>query len=474
MRQPRLPTGSSDPISYTCTCPASSSPDGGLILLFYRYFASPPSLPPSYLTATSASDLADFYANLTQSLDLGGKIRVSDEGFNITVGGTHASIQEFISKCLTHWSFIGLDLVTNEQQAAFFKPSPGCACCFDNVCSVRVTTEITPMGVTNYVPSNWNSITYLSPAEFHAKCLVEGEEQEVVLLDVRNHYESRIGYFVSPSTGKTALTPQVRRFAQWPLYVRKRLAASLASSDGLDGKGEQQKEKAILTYCTGGIRCEKGARFLADTLANSTTSSPSSKTKVYTLHGGISSYLSWLDTEIALDRMKPSDSLFKGQNYVFDGRGSIGLSSATSSQLSSSHTSVDEQDSVSSCHMCASPSSRLSKCTSKGCHLILVICASCEGGPFPPRCCASCEAMDAALIIPATDNVEKAKHIPRAICDCEKERERSLWGDDSFGKIAKPKTQAKGSKSRGGTRGKGIPSGFGGVDGIEIRIKTID
>ncbi|TVY78520.1 Thiosulfate sulfurtransferase/rhodanese-like domain-containing protein, partial [Lachnellula suecica] len=241
----RLPEGFSDPVSFTCICPASSDPNAGQVLLFYRYFAASPPLPTAEIDISS---LAALHTTLTQKYSLGGKIRIATEGFNITVGGTNASISAYISECITHWSFAGLDLSTKAKRLEFFKPTPGgCACVFGGApASVRVTAEITPMGVTNYLPSSWDKIEVLSPKEFHERCHAE---PDTLLMDVRNHYESRIGYFVSPHTGEPALRPPIRRFGQWPLYVRKYMA---------------EEERPILTFCTGGIRCEKGARFLQE------------------------------------------------------------------------------------------------------------------------------------------------------------------------------------------------------------------
>jgi predicted sulfurtransferase len=464
MKQPRLPTGTSDPITYHCDCAASTSPSGGLVLLFYRYFASPPCLPSSITSSTT--ELFEFHTDLTQALHLGGKIRIADEGFNITVGGTFDAIHDYMKQCISHWSFAGLPIASSEAQEAFFKPTPGCACAFStgpglSQCSVRITAEITPMGVTNYIPSNWNSITYLKPAAFHQKCYDENDE--LVLVDVRNHYESRIGYFTSPQTGQAALRPEIRRFAQWPLYVRRRLASDtelLGSGAKADGEGKGCRDKAILTYCTGGIRCEKGARFLADSL--STSSSPdSARSKVYTLHGGIAAYLTWFDGEIASGRKQASDSLFKGRNYVFDARGSIGLESGVDDK-------TDPSKAVSTCHMCNAPSSHLSKCSSVGCHLILVLCETCElNSMVIPRCCETCTAVDGRS---------------RPMCGCEEERERLLWGpgaEDRGGKLKSRKVQSKHKdnvqleKRRNIGKPGEIKSTIGGSDGIEIQLKTI-
>jgi predicted sulfurtransferase len=212
--KPRLPPGSSDPISFSCTCTASSDTSGGTILLFYRYFAAPPSLLRNTLSRDiDIQELAAFHSKITQKFHLGGNIRVGREGFNITVGGTKDEIESYMKECMSHWSFLGLGLDTEEKRYQFFKPTGGgCSCSFGgSPASVRITMEITPMGVTNYIPEAWDAIESLEPAEFHERCWAD---ENNVLIDVRNHYESRIGYFVNPKTGEGAVRPGIRRFSQ--------------------------------------------------------------------------------------------------------------------------------------------------------------------------------------------------------------------------------------------------------------------
>lgn len=442
MKETWRPLGSSDPLTYTCTCPISSSPVTGLVLLFYRYFASAPPLPSFLLPKSSnASELASFHASLTQALNLSGKIRIAKEGFNITVAGTSAEVEKYMDACMAHWSFAGLeaDLGTADARTAFFKPSPGCACVFGSAAasSVRVCAEITPMGVTDYVPSTWDIVESLSPPAFHERCWEAGGRK--VLVDVRNHYESRIGYFIDPRTQIPALRPGVRRFGQWPQFVKRNMKALQKEMDAEVESGcvEGEVEGGMggtqyLTYCTGGIRCEKGSRFLAENLVGNRGDS------VCTLKGGIQAYLMWMDSEIAAGRKQPSDSLFKGKNYVFDARGSTRLSAE-----------MGEEGTVADCHVCGRREDRLSKCRSTRCHLILVVCEECEedGGP---RCCEDCGEIDA--------NEESG---PRPICQCEQDREFKLWGD----RTVKP-SKTQGSKP--GTKTTGI------VNSTGIQIKLID
>jgi predicted sulfurtransferase len=388
-----LPTGTSDPITYTCTCPCSTTKqsDRGTTLLFYRYYSNHPRLELQSLR--TPEELAKWHTLQAEKRKLGGKIRVAKEGFNITIAGTTSSIQDYIQDCISHWSFANLPLSTRTEQDLFFKPSEGCACIFLGECNVRVTSEITPMGVTNYAPKDWDIIESLSPAEFHTRCI---ETANIQLVDIRNHYESRIGYFVDPKNGEPALRPEVRRFSQWPQFVKRHI---------LGGQEEGKEKKQYLTYCTGGIRCEKGARWMAEGLRKS----EGQGRKVATLDGGIAAYLSWVDGEIKEGRMSADESLFKGRNYVFDARGSTGLNEGSTAP-------------VSRCHSCGISSDDLGKCCSYGCHKILVVCQDCNDGTL--RCCGNCLEIDEKRLSRlSSDHVGS-----RPICACEQEREERLWG----------------------------------------------
>lgn len=399
---------------------------------------------------------------------------------------------------MRHWSFSGLEglLGSEEGRRAFFKPTKGCSCVFGTEgkdgeqkgANVRVCAEITPMGVSDYIPKDWDVVENLEPAEFHARLCsadLDGDgggryKGDMVLVDVRNHYESRIGYFVNPSTGEPALRPGIRRFGQWPQFVKTHLSNPSKDAqpppDGHPASFENgtteevninikaKKGTQYMTYCTGGIRCEKGSRFLAEKLVLG-----GERASVCTLQGGIQAYLMWMDSEIKAGRKTAQESLFKGRNYVFDARGSTGLA------LSSSEMGEEgEGEKVATCNICAKPDDRLSKCRSKGCHLILVVCEECEvGGDV--RCCGSCLELDTQAA--AKDVEEKAvgeekvpgKARPRSICDCERERETKLWGDK---RAVKSQRQNPQGKRKG--KGKDYGTEIRDDSNISIRIKTID
>jgi predicted sulfurtransferase len=413
-----LVRGESDPISYSCRC--ASNEKGGSVLLFYRYWSNEPKLPQELmLFASDVNALANWHREICRKYHLGGKLRIAREGFNITVAGTKENIHSYMDECSSHWSFVDLSLHTGDAKSQFFKPSNGCACVFNNVANVRVAAEITPMGVEGYLPQDWNKIESLEPKEFHQKCY----EGKTLLFDARNHYESKIGYFIDPHTGDPAIRPPIRRFSQWPHYVKQH-----AQDIG-------NEKSQIMLYCTGGIRCEKAARWMQENIPES------NKPKICTLKGGIAAYLAWMEVEIENRRQQPEDSLFKGRNYVFDARGSVGLPEAT--------------ETVSCCHSCEQSTINLSKCQSKRCHLVLVVCLDCIHNDV--RCCQDCKDID--------EGEESRTSVAgaRPICTCEKERESLLWGGE----------QRKKSKNKRRKNGTGDLAELGTRESIGIRVKIL-
>jgi predicted sulfurtransferase len=434
----------SDPLTYTCTCSASLPPDGpsyepGVVLLFYRYFTSPPALPSPYsaITSPSTSDpltqytlssLHAFQKSTCELLSLTGKLRISKEGFNITVAGSTSSINRYISACISHWSFAGLSLSPDDEEGIkkFFKPTPGCACVFSHL-NIRITDEITPLGLTNYSPQNWDSVVYLSPEEFHNAIITSSSNSEsgevenqtqTLLLDIRNHYESRIGYFspspspsLSPSSQIPTLKPQIRRFSQFPAFVKKHMMHPTDTAP-----------KTIYSYCTGGIRCEKATRWIAE-------QKPADR--IFTLQGGISAYMTWFEEEVKEGRRRKEECLWRGREYVFDARGSLGLGLGIG----------EKSEKVATCHGCGKAEDRLGKCMMEGCELVLVVCEECGD----VKCCDDCGEMN-----------EKGK---RGICSCERERELRLWGPQGM-KSVQVKTP-KGRKNRNN------------VDNIDIKISKM-
>jgi len=187
--------------------------------------------------------------------------------------------------------------------------------------TIKVKKQIVADGLTpeDYDLSNVGN--HLAPEEFHKAM----DEDDVIVVDMRNHYESRIGHF------EGAITPDVDTFRdQLPLV-----------KEDLKGK----EDKKVLLYCTGGIRCEKASAYLKH----------HGFKDVNQLHGGIIAY------GHAVKEGKLSTSKFKGKNFVFDERLQEPLT----------------DDILTNCDQCKQPSDRQINCFNETCHLLFVQCENC-------------------------------------------------------------------------------------------------
>lgn len=144
---------------------------------------------------------------------------------------------------------------------------------------VRLKKEIVSLGVPGVDP-NERVGTYVKPAEWNALI----SQPEILLLDARNAYETKIGSF------KGATTPETLSFQEFPEWVKSR--------------GDLTPKTRVAMFCTGGIRCEKASSYMLD----------KGFEEVYHLEGGILKYLEDVPEE---------KSLWEGECFVFDRRVSL-------------------------------------------------------------------------------------------------------------------------------------------------------
>jgi predicted sulfurtransferase len=123
---------------------------------------------------------------------------------------------------------------------------------------------------------------HLSPLEFHEAIR---QNQNIVLIDVRNTFEWDVGHFVNPSTQEDAISPEMVTFSSF-------------DSTFCAKHSERLRDKKVLMYCTGGIRCEKASVMLKKRGVRD----------VSQLKGGIHRYLEEYGDQ----------GFFKGRNFVFD------------------------------------------------------------------------------------------------------------------------------------------------------------
>jgi UPF0176 protein len=254
--------------------------------------------------------------DLCESLGLRGRVLFSRQGVNGTLGGDVEHLRRWARKTKDYAAFHDLDV----------KWSDGGADDFPRL-SVKVRDEIVTFGAADeLVVDEWGVVgggTRLSPDELHE--LVARED--VVFLDGRNEFESRIGRF------RDAVVPDVA--------TTREFVAELDS-----GRWDHLKDEPVVTYCTGGVRCEVLSSLMVSRGFG----------RVYQLDGGVARY----------GERFGDDGLWEGSLYVFDRRGSVEFSD---------HAAV-----VGRCAVCGEATSRMQNCSDLQCREQLVVCQPCAEG----------------------------------------------------------------------------------------------
>lgn len=202
-----------------------------------------------------------------KELDLKGTVLLSIEGINIFISGCNDAICAFQNFLNTYSYFQNLEFKKSFSNFQPFKKM-----------LVKLKKEIISFGIDSIDPAKYTA-PYITPEmlNFWLK-----NRPDLVLLDARNTFEIELGSF------KNALNLDLKRFRDFPEAVKK--------------LPEKLKQLPIVTFCTGGIRCEKAAAYLLEI----------GYTEVYQLEGGILNYFE-----------KCGESHFKGPCFVFDARESL-------------------------------------------------------------------------------------------------------------------------------------------------------
>jgi len=253
---------------------------------------------------------------LCENLGLQGRIIVSPHGINGTVGGGLREIKKYIRATKRYLPFKNID----------FKWSDGTGHDFPRL-SIKVREELVAFGVPQEIVVDTSGVVnggiHLTPDEVDHLVATRGDE--VVLFDGRNEFEAVIGRF------KNAVVPGIRTTHD---FIRE-----LES-----GTYDNLKDRPIITYCTGGIRCE----ILTVLMKNRGFS------EVYQIAGGIVRY----------GEAKKDNSLWDGALYVFDERQSITFS--------------EHARTLGQCETCGQPTSRYINCPNLSCRALLLQCEVCE------------------------------------------------------------------------------------------------
>jgi UPF0176 protein len=276
------------------------------VILFYKY-----------VEIADADVFAGAQRALCESLGLKGRILIAAEGINGTLAGAAENVDRYVSALQADPRFSDIEI----------KRSPGDAVTFPKLV-VKVRREIVTLNAGPLPPDKEN---HLSPRAW--KDLME-KDPNVVLLDIRNRFESAAGRF------ENAVTCDIEHFRELPAYV-----------DHL----QDLKEKKVLMYCTGGIRCEKASTLFRQKGFKS----------VFQLHGGIAAYQEQFGNEH-----------WQGECFVFDQRMTVRVEKGLVQ--------------IGRCAHSGRETSRFVNCLHDPCHKLFILSEEAEAENPNYRLCPEC------------------------------------------------------------------------------------
>ncbi|WP_128543461.1 oxygen-dependent tRNA uridine(34) hydroxylase TrhO [Larkinella soli] len=271
-----------------------------------------------YTTIENPGQFLEDHHLLCLRLNLLGRIIVAAEGLNGTVSGLAADCEEYMRVVKADPRFASLEFKVEENDTHAFQKL-----------HVRIKDEI----VNSDLPVDPTRRTgiHLEPAEFRKM----KEEEDVVLIDMRSNYEHSVGKF------KGAVTLDMENLRELPDHLHEI---------------EHLKDKKVITYCTGGIKCEKASAYLLE----------KGFRNVYQLHGGIIKY-----------GLEEGGEDFEGKCYVFDNRVVVDVNRVNPTVISA-------------CHRCAKPTDRMINCASPVCNNHVPLCEDC-GWAHQGTCTDDCK-----------------------------------------------------------------------------------
>ncbi len=275
-----------------------------------------------YTKIIDAENYASLHLKFCKDLGLTGRIIIAEEGLNGTVSGTVAQCQAYINYIKADARFVNIDFKIDEvAEPSFIKMH------------CRYKSEIVYSGLKdpNVIDPNRQTGKHLNAAEF----LKLKNQEDVVVLDVRSNYEHNMGKF------KNAVTLDIENFRDFPAMINQ-----LA----------QYKDKKIITYCTGGIKCEKASALLLQ----------QGFKDVYQLHGGIVKY-----------GKEAAGEDFEGKCYVFDNRIAVDVNTVNPVVIST-------------CFNCNTHTTKMINCANPECNEHFTQCDVC-GNSLDGCCSVSCQ-----------------------------------------------------------------------------------
>ncbi len=275
------------------------------IILFYKF-----------TEIDNPGDFVEEHLNFCTEVGLLGKILVAKEGINGSLSGSEDQINKYKEFLKSQSQFYDINF---KEEIGTFNP-------FKKMI-IRQKKEIIRMDQNLDLE---NRGEYISPRELME---LYNSDEEFIVLDTRNNYESEVGKF------KNAITPNIETFREFPEALKAL---------------EDKKDKKIITYCTGGIRCEKATSYM---IRNGFTN-------VYQLQDGIINFCQQFP-----------NTLWEGKCFVFD-------------QRLLSHVDP-ETEPITNCIHCNQTCDRYQNCKNPTCDDFIVLCEDC-GKKFNGCCSDNC------------------------------------------------------------------------------------
>lgn len=279
---------------------------------FYHYFSIP----------EPAAFRDQMYTRLYE-LKVFGRIYIASEGINAQISvpaSLFGQLKEYLYS-IPELNGIRLNIAVDDDGKSFW------------VLKVKVREKIVADGITDPSFDMQNRGRYVNAEQFNQLT----EDPGTIVVDMRNHYEYEVGHFENAIE-----VPSDTFREQLPM------AAGMLETD---------KDKNIIMYCTGGIRCEKASAYLLH----------KGFKNVFHLEGGIIHYANKVKEQGLPNK-------FKGKNFVFDDR----LGERISDEV------------IAKCHQCGNPADTHTNCKNDGCHLLFIQCEAC-GTRYDGCCSETCQ-----------------------------------------------------------------------------------
>jgi UPF0176 protein len=306
-----------------------------------------------YFPITDPKVFRDELYKALHALKVFGRIYVAHEGINAQLSVPQSNFDVLKSHLYSIGPLNGirLNIAVDDDGKSFW------------VLKIKVRDKIVADGISDQTFSMERKGKYVNAEQMNQLL----HDKNTIVVDMRNHYEYEVGHFQN-----AVEVPSDTFREQLPMAVNML---------------KHDKDKSIIMYCTGGIRCEKASAYMLH----------SGFKNVFHLEGGIINYAQQVkDANL--------ESKFIGKNFVFDDR------------LGERIT----DDIIARCHQCGQPADSHTNCKNDGCHLLFIQCESCAA-KYDGCCSVECQAV---YNMPAAEQASLRKGLDKGMMVFNKSRQR--------------------------------------------------